>query len=94
MSRDGCRTPDAKEMKSFGFCLLNNVAIGAAYAKYSYKDIISRVAIVDIDVHHGNGTEAVVRNLVPTRESFEVPGLHSALPLWSYKPWQGSGVDA
>ncbi|MDG6773721.1 histone deacetylase family protein [Thiomicrorhabdus sp. ZW0627] len=42
-----------------GFCLFNNVAIGAAYAlqKYGYE----RVAIVDFDVHHGNGTESYVR---------------------------------
>eukprot|EP00927_Polykrikos_kofoidii_P048676 TRINITY_DN42915_c0_g1_i1.p1 TRINITY_DN42915_c0_g1~~TRINITY_DN42915_c0_g1_i1.p1 ORF type:complete len:506 (+),score=57.05 TRINITY_DN42915_c0_g1_i1:68-1519(+) len=42
-----------------GFCLLNNVAIGAAFARYSYG---YRIAIVDFDVHHGNGTENIVRN--------------------------------
>jgi len=42
-----------------GFCLFNNVAVGAAYAfkKYGYE----RVAIVDFDVHHGNGTESYAR---------------------------------
>lgn len=42
-----------------GFCFFNNVALGAAYAleKYAYQ----RVAIVDFDVHHGNGTESYVR---------------------------------
>ncbi|WP_029408194.1 histone deacetylase family protein [Thiomicrorhabdus sp. Milos-T2] len=42
-----------------GFCLFNNVAIGAAYAieKLGYE----RVAIIDFDVHHGNGTESFVR---------------------------------
>eukprot|EP00435_Cladocopium_sp_Y103_P019535 s3128_g4.t1 len=48
---------------SQGFCLLNNVAIGAAYAKCVYRHCIRKVAIIDIDVHHGNGTEAIVRNL-------------------------------
>jgi acetoin utilization deacetylase AcuC-like enzyme len=38
-----------------GFCLFNNVAIGAAYAKERFK--IDRVAVVDFDVHHGNGTQ-------------------------------------
>jgi len=43
-----------------GFCLLNNVAIAAHYALT--KPGIERVAIVDWDVHHGNGTEALVEN--------------------------------
>lgn len=39
-----------------GFCLFNNVAIAAAHAMQVYG--LERVAIVDFDVHHGNGTEA------------------------------------
>jgi acetoin utilization deacetylase AcuC-like enzyme len=39
---------------------LNNVAIAAAYMKYAYRDKIKRVAIVDIDVHHGNGTQEII----------------------------------
>jgi acetoin utilization deacetylase AcuC-like enzyme len=44
---------------AMGFCLFNNVAIGAAYAfdKYGYE----RIAILDFDVHHGNGTEDYAR---------------------------------
>ncbi len=49
----------AEYAESKGFCLLNNVAIGAAYALARYE--INRVAIVDFDVHHGNGTECFVR---------------------------------
>ena len=43
--------------KAAGFCILNNIAIGAKYLlnKYKYK----RVAIVDFDVHHGNGTQDI-----------------------------------
>ena len=48
---------------SNGFCVVNNVAIGAAYAKYKYSEIIKKIAIVDIDVHHGNGTEEIVEML-------------------------------
>lgn len=44
---------------SMGFCLLNNVAIAAADAVASG---LSRVAIVDFDAHHGNGTEAIFWN--------------------------------
>ncbi|EKX72679.1 histone deacetylase, putative [Theileria equi strain WA] len=51
---------------SQGFCLINNVAIGAAYAKYTYAEKgIRRIAIVDFDVHHGNGTEQIIRNIGP-----------------------------
>ena len=39
-----------------GFCLFNNVAIGAAYARAHHG--LGRVAVVDFDVHHGNGTQA------------------------------------
>jgi len=43
--------------KAAGFCILNNIAIGAKYLlkKYKYK----KVAIIDFDVHHGNGTQDI-----------------------------------
>jgi acetoin utilization deacetylase AcuC-like enzyme len=44
----------AERDAAMGFCLYNNVAVGAAYA---LARGLSRVAIVDIDVHHGNGTQ-------------------------------------
>jgi acetoin utilization deacetylase AcuC-like enzyme len=43
-----------------GFCLLNNAAIGAKYAQEVYG--ISKVAVLDFDVHHGNGTEEGFRD--------------------------------
>ena len=48
---------------STGFCLVNNVTIGAAYAKYKYRNEITKVAIFDFDLHHGNGTEEIVQML-------------------------------
>ena len=48
---------------SNGFCIVNNIAIGAAYTKYKYKEHIQKIAIVDIDVHHGNGTEEIIELL-------------------------------
>lgn len=41
-----------------GFCLFNNVAVGARHAQAQYG--LERVAILDFDVHHGQGTQAVV----------------------------------
>ena len=41
-----------------GFCLFNNVAVGARHAQAAYG--VSRVAMLDFDVHHGQGTQAVV----------------------------------
>ena len=43
---------------SMGFCIFNQVAVGARYAIRKYG--LQRVAIVDFDVHHGNGTEDIL----------------------------------
>ncbi len=45
--------------KAQGFCLFNNVAVAARYAQSKYPREIGRVAIVDWDVHHGNGTQGI-----------------------------------
>ncbi len=54
----GIRPPGhhAGPSSAMGFCIFNNVAVGAAHALASGLD---RVAIVDFDVHHGNGTESI-----------------------------------
>ena len=46
----------AEPDKAMGFCLFNNVALAAAYARIEHK--LDRVAIIDFDLHHGNGTQA------------------------------------
>lgn len=45
---------------AMGFCIFNNIAVGAAHAMAEYE--VERVAIVDFDVHHGNGTEDIFRD--------------------------------
>ncbi|MCZ6638204.1 MAG: histone deacetylase family protein [Alphaproteobacteria bacterium] len=49
----------AEPSRSMGFCLFNNIAIGALHAREAHG--LDRVAVVDFDVHHGNGTEAAFR---------------------------------
>jgi acetoin utilization deacetylase AcuC-like enzyme len=48
----------ATSENAMGFCIFNNVAIAAKYAQNQYKEI-ERVAIIDWDVHHGNGTQGI-----------------------------------
>ncbi|HEY4136657.1 MAG TPA: histone deacetylase family protein [Alphaproteobacteria bacterium] len=46
----------AEPGESMGFCLFNNVAVGALHARHAHG--LQRIAVVDFDVHHGNGTQA------------------------------------
>ncbi|NJR72095.1 MAG: hypothetical protein HC782_03160 [Gammaproteobacteria bacterium] len=46
--------------EAMGFCIFNNVAVGARHAINRHG--LSRVAILDFDVHHGNGTEDIFRD--------------------------------
>ena len=64
--RNECRTAfcavrppghHAERNRAMGFCIFNNVAVGAAHALAEHG--LERVAIVDFDVHHGNGTEQI-----------------------------------
>ena len=50
----------AEKDKAMGFCIYNNVAVGANYLIEKYK--FNRVAIIDFDVHHGNGTQDIFYN--------------------------------
>jgi acetoin utilization deacetylase AcuC-like enzyme len=90
--------------ESCGFCIFNNVAAGAMHAVAEYKDICQRVAIVDIDVHHGNGTEEIVRkcNDPSTLFFFSIhlydndkddTKLHKKKNHYSYKFYPGTGSN-
>ena len=86
-----CNDPEG----SHGFCLFNNIAVGAAYARCVYRQAtentpqISRVAIVDFDVHHGNGTEDIILHLRPETQNvpFETPYGRGSMEVDKYKPW-------
>ena len=62
-----------------GFCIFNNVAIAARHAQSELG--VSRVCIVDFDVHHGNGTEATFRN--------DPSVLFVSLHQWPFYPGTG-----
>ena len=47
----------AEKNKAMGFCIFNNVAVGAKYLLKKYK--LKKIAIIDFDVHHGNGTQDI-----------------------------------
>ncbi len=47
----------AETTKAMGFCLFNNIAVGAEWARR--QGLAERVAVVDFDVHHGNGTQEI-----------------------------------
>ena len=47
----------AEKDKAMGFCIYNNVAVGANYLIEKYK--YNKIAIIDFDVHHGNGTQDI-----------------------------------
>ena len=71
----------AERDKAMGFCLFNNIAIAAAHARAQHG--LERVAILDFDVHHGNGTEDFVagREGYLLCSSFQSP----------YYPFSGTG---
>ena len=66
-----------------GFCLVNNVAVAAR--ELQAVDGVGRVAIVDFDVHHGNGTEAIFRN--------DPSVLYASLHQIGIYPGTGSDAD-
>ena len=47
----------AETIRANGFCFINNVAVAARYLQKQYK--VNKVAIIDFDVHHGNGTQEI-----------------------------------
>ena len=50
----------AETSKAMGFCFVNNIAVTAKYLQDKYK--VNKIAIIDFDVHHGNGTQEIFYN--------------------------------
>ena len=50
----------AETIKAMGFCFINNISVTARYLQKKYK--INKIAIIDFDVHHGNGTQEIFYN--------------------------------
>ena len=69
--------------RSMGFCLFGSVAIGAAYARQKHG--AERVLIVDWDVHHGNGTQALVED----QKDIRFVSMHQ----WPWYPGTGPAED-
>lgn len=83
---------------SHGFCLLNNVACGAAYALCCHRASgVRKVALLDFDVHHGNGTQACVAAVMPQRHrhKMSVPdfGPDVSVSWETFKPWVDEGDE-
>ncbi len=71
----------AEPNRAMGFCLFNNIAVGAAHARVAHE--MDRVAVVDFDVHHGNGTQTMFWNdpgmfFASTHQAPFYPGTGSA----------------
>ena len=80
----------AESDRAMGFCLFNNVAVGAAHAIEAHG--LERVAIVDFDVHHGNGTEQIFRN--EPRVLFCSTFQHPFYPFTGHEAETANLVDA
>jgi len=81
----GVRPPGhhALRDRSMGFCLFGNVAIAAHYARSRHG--LERILIVDWDVHHGNGTQALVEH--------EADVHFVSMHQWPWYPGTGAAAD-
>jgi len=72
----------AEPGRAMGFCLINNVAVGALHARAVHG--FTRIAVVDFDVHHGNGTQA----------AFESDGELFYASTHQYPFYPGTGAES
>lgn len=74
----------AEKKRAMGFCIFNNIAVGASHALHEYH--LKKIAIMDFDVHHGNGTEDIFRDNpnVLYCSTFQHP----------FYPYSGAGIES
>ncbi|MGY6275475.1 histone deacetylase family protein [Methylomonas sp. MgM2] len=79
------RPPGHHAMPAYpmGFCLFNNIAIAAEYARTHYR--LERIAIVDFDVHHGNGTQTAFFQ--------QAQVLYASSHQWPHYPGSGHPLE-
>ena len=82
---------DKKKACSNGFCFINNVAMTASYTMSTYRKQVKKIAIIDFDVHHGNGTQEIVEALMRPKQ-FTVQNDCSPFSIFEistnkYQPW-------
>jgi acetoin utilization deacetylase AcuC-like enzyme len=73
----------ARPQQAMGFCLVNNIAVAARHMQAEHG--LDRVAIVDYDVHHGNGTEEIFQE--------DDTVLFVSLHAWPFYPGTGGPAD-
>jgi len=73
----------AEKQKAMGFCVYNNVAVGAYYLLEKFK--LKKVAIIDFDVHHGNGTQDIFYDNEKV--------LYISSHQYPYYPGSGAAID-
>jgi acetoin utilization deacetylase AcuC-like enzyme len=74
----------AERARAMGFCFFNNIAVGALHARAAYG--LSRVAVLDFDVHHGNGSQQIAQS--------DPEFFYGSTHQWPLYPGSGSADDA
>ncbi len=86
-----CDDTNGNKACSNGFCFINNVAVAAAYLKSQYRAKIKKIAIVDFDVHHGNGTQEIIETLIKPKafvtKTNVSPFSTVEITAHQFKPW-------
>jgi acetoin utilization deacetylase AcuC-like enzyme len=73
----------AEPGRAMGFCLFNNVVVGALHARAAHG--LARVAVIDFDVHHGNGSQAMIEN--------DPDLFYASTHQWPYYPGTGASGE-
>ena len=73
----------AEPERAMGFCLFNNVVVGAAHARAAHG--LGRAAVIDFDVHHGNGSQAMIES--------DAGLFYASTHQWPYYPGTGASSE-